>query len=82
MRCIEVVSGLKIEVRDFELPDIVNNTFVSENFDLGIKRLNRWWYSVYFGRKPYELPVYTISATTFKPAPNAAIIPLGNTMKA
>jgi hypothetical protein len=48
---VEVKHGLKVEVRDKVLEIIKNHQYVKENFDLNIKRLNRWWYSVYFKDK-------------------------------
>lgn len=40
--------GTKIECRDFILEKIKNEPFIQDNFKLNVKRLNRWWYSVYF----------------------------------
>lgn len=46
--------GLKLEVRENELKKLQNNECIREYFKLNIKRLNRWWYSVYFDEKPDE----------------------------
>lgn len=50
-RVIEVKAGLKVEVRDNVLKEIQAEEYIEENFKLNIKRLNRWWYSVYFDKK-------------------------------
>lgn len=44
-------AGLKVEVRDNALKEIQAEEYIKENFKLNIKRLNRWWYSVYFDKK-------------------------------
>jgi hypothetical protein len=49
-RVIPLEVGSKIECRDFMLEKIVNQPIVQNNFKLRIKRLNRWWYSVYFDK--------------------------------
>lgn len=49
--CYPVEIGLKIKVRDFIYEQIINDTIIMENFKLNVKRLNRWWYSVYFDKK-------------------------------
>lgn len=51
IRAIELKVGLKIECREDELNKIKNEPYIQENFKLNIKRLNRWWYSVYFAEK-------------------------------
>jgi hypothetical protein len=43
--------GLKVEVRDNVLKEIQEEEYIKENFKLNIRRLNRWWYSVYFDKK-------------------------------
>lgn len=47
-RVIKIEIGTKIEVRDFVLKQLMDEPFVKEKFKLNIKRINRWWYSVYF----------------------------------
>lgn len=38
-------------MRDTEYEEIINNKAVADKYNLKVKRLNRWWYSVYFGEK-------------------------------
>ena len=45
------VSKNKFEVRDYYLEELKTNKIIQDNFNLNIKRLNRWWYSVYFDPK-------------------------------
>lgn len=54
VRVIPLEVGLKIEIRDSTLEDLKNTPYIQENFKLKIKRLNRWWYSVYFDEKMVE----------------------------
>jgi hypothetical protein len=49
--CMPLIHGLKIEVRDTILDQIQENQFIKDNFQLNIRRLNRWWYSIYFDKK-------------------------------
>lgn len=51
IKAVEIKHGLKIEVRDYILENIKNEQYVKDNYNLNIKRLNRWWYSVYFDEK-------------------------------
>jgi hypothetical protein len=51
IRAIEINVGTKIECRDFKLKELQENEYIKSNFKLNIKRLNRWWYSVYFDNK-------------------------------
>lgn len=50
-KAVEIQVGLKIRTRDFILREIQENEYIKENFKLNIRRLNRWWYSVYFDKK-------------------------------
>ncbi len=54
IRAVELKVGLKIRCRDYMLAKIKNETYIQENFKLNIKRLNRWWYSVYFAEKEIQ----------------------------
>lgn len=51
VRAIEITVGLKIMVRDFILENLKNDPYIINNYKLNVKRLNRWWYSVYFDEK-------------------------------
>lgn len=48
---MELKDGAKAEVRDYILKEFESNLYIQENYKLNIKRLNRWWYSVYFAKK-------------------------------
>ena len=50
-RVVKVEPGLKITIRDFVLENLQKEQYIKDNFKLNIKRLNRWWYSVYFDKK-------------------------------
>ena len=50
-KIVKIQVGLKITTRDFILKELQENEYIRENFKLNIKRLNRWWYSVYFDKK-------------------------------
>lgn len=43
--------GLKIECRDYIYQSLLQQKYIQDNFKLNVKRLNRWWYSVYFDKK-------------------------------
>lgn len=47
-KVVEVKDGLKLEIRDNLLKIIQEEEYIKNNFKLNIKRINRWWYSVYF----------------------------------
>lgn len=47
-KVIEVRHGLKLEIRDSLLKIIQEEEYIKNNFKLNIRRINRWWYSVYF----------------------------------
>ena len=48
---IPIKDGLKIDCREEELNRLKNDKKLTEKFKLNIKRLNRWWYSIYFESK-------------------------------
>lgn len=48
IKAVKVEKGLKVDVRDYILKQWQEEPYIKENFKLNIKRLNRWWYSVYF----------------------------------
>ena len=48
IRVVEVKHGLKIDIREDVLKQLQNNIYIQNNFQLNIKRRNRWWFSVYF----------------------------------
>lgn len=50
-KIVKIEKGLKVEIRDNTLKEIQADEYIKENFKLNIKRLNRWWYSVYFDNK-------------------------------
>ena len=51
LRAVEIREGLKIKCKEDLLNLLKNDPYVIMNFVLNIKRLNRWWYSVYFQNK-------------------------------
>jgi len=50
-KVVEVKHGLKLEIRDSLLKIIQEEEYIKNNFKLNIRRINRWWYSVYFDKK-------------------------------
>jgi hypothetical protein len=48
---IKIEEGLKIEARESIYESLKNNPYIQNNFKLNVKRLNRWWYSIYFDKK-------------------------------
>lgn len=50
-KVVKVEHGLKVEIRDSLLKIIQEEDYIKNNFKLNIKRINRWWYSVYFDKK-------------------------------
>lgn len=50
-RAVEIKDGLKIRCKEDLLSILEKDSYVVMNFELNIKRLNRWWYSVYFQSK-------------------------------
>ena len=51
IRVVDVKVGLKITVKEKTYNELINNEMLSTRFKLNIKRLNRWWYSIYFDNK-------------------------------
>lgn len=51
VRVIEIKHGIKVEVRDYVYENLKNEKYIQDNFELNVRRLNRWWYSVYFKAK-------------------------------
>ena len=51
LRTVEIREGLKIKCKEDLLNLLKNDPYIIMNFVLNIKRLNRWWYSVYFKNK-------------------------------
>ena len=49
--CIPLHVGLNIEVREDIYEELKNDPDIQEKFKLNVKRLNRWWYSIYFDKK-------------------------------
>ena len=52
-RAIEIGLGTKIEIRDTVYEQFIckYKDVIDKKYDIKVKRLNRWWYSVYFGEK-------------------------------
>lgn len=40
--------GCKIRCRGYDLDSIIKNKAITDTYTLSVKRLNRWWYSIYF----------------------------------
>ena len=58
--------GLKVSVRDCVLSNLKDNPYILQNFKLNIKRINRWWYSVYFDKIcKHDAETLTISDVVF-----------------
>ena len=51
LRAVEIREGLKIKCKEDLLNLLKNDPYIIMSFVLNIKRLNRWWYSVYFKNK-------------------------------
>lgn len=47
-QCVPIKVGLKIRVREKQLLELQQSETINKQFKLNIKRVNRWWYSVYF----------------------------------
>lgn len=45
---IQIYDGIKITMKQVELDRLLTETEFLKIYQLNIKRLNRWWYSVYF----------------------------------
>lgn len=50
-RVIKISNGLKIKCKEYQLNVLLSEHTITDKFKLNIKRLNRWWYSVYFQSK-------------------------------
>ena len=50
-RVIKLDIGTKVEVRESTYKQIIGDKIITDKYNLEIKRLNRWWYSVCFGEK-------------------------------
>lgn len=48
---IRIEHGLKVDVRDFVLKELKGDPDIQRQFKLNVRRLNRWWHSVYFEEK-------------------------------
>ena len=48
---MKVEVGTKVVVRDFIYNEIIKNEYINNNFILKAKRLNRWYYDIYFNGK-------------------------------
>jgi hypothetical protein len=48
---IEIRDGLKIEVKERVVNELLEHKELNEEFQLNIKRKNRWYWSVYFKAK-------------------------------
>ncbi len=48
---IYVEDGLKLTMKKIELERLQSNLEFLKQYQLNTKRLNRWWYSVYFKKK-------------------------------
>jgi hypothetical protein len=48
---IPLQHGLKLEIKEDTLNNIQKEQYIKDNYNLHIKRLNRWWYSVFFEKK-------------------------------
>ena len=51
-KIVEIKKGLKVDVDENVLKQIQDEKYITDNFKLNIKRINRWLYSVYFDDKP------------------------------
>jgi hypothetical protein len=50
-QCVPVKVGLKVRVNEEHLKILQEDEYINQNFNLNIKRLNRWYWSVYFDEK-------------------------------
>ncbi len=51
VQSIRIEDSLKIDVKESVYESLKNDSCLQENFNLKVKRLNRWWYSIYFEKK-------------------------------
>ena len=54
LTCVKLEHGLQLKVREDILNQFRLDPYIQVNFNLNIKRLNRWWYSVYFDMKEVD----------------------------
>jgi hypothetical protein len=68
VRLIPLDVGIKIKCRDYVFNELKNKPFIQNNFKLRVKRLNRWWYSIYFDEKcEHECEPIIINGIEFCP---------------
>jgi len=44
----KIEHGLKIKVKKEALDRFINNQELKKDFQMNVKRVDRWWWSVYF----------------------------------
>lgn len=47
-QCVPLKVGLKVRVNQQMLSELQSSEYINQKFTLEIKRLNRWYWSVYF----------------------------------
>ena len=50
-QCVPLKVGLKVRVNEQHLLELQSSEYIQSNFTMNIKRLNRWYWSVYFDNK-------------------------------
>jgi hypothetical protein len=50
-QCVPLKVGLKVRVNEQHLLELQSSEYIQSNFKMNIKRLNRWYWSVYFDKK-------------------------------
>ena len=50
-KCVPLKVGLKVRVNEQDLLELQSSEYIQSNFTMNIKRLNRWYWSVYFDNK-------------------------------
>jgi len=48
---LKIEKGLKIRINKVNYEKLINNQWINNNFKLNIKRLSRWYWSVYFDNR-------------------------------
>ena len=48
---VKIEDGLKICVREDLMKQTISENELSKKFDFNIKRINRWYWSIYFKKK-------------------------------
>ena len=51
---VKIEDGLSARCREKYIEEIMNDTRVTDRFNLTIRRLNRWWYLVVFNGKDVQ----------------------------